>query len=63
MMFVSRPDHPLAGRKRVAFKSLADQDFAGPLLGWNRMAGGDWVFPSAGKAHYRRCTLLVTPLL
>ena len=57
ILFVCRPDHPLAGRKRVALTSLAEQDFVGPLPGWTGYEAVDRVFARAGKR--RRVTLEV----
>jgi LysR substrate binding domain-containing protein len=41
VLFVCPPGHPLAGRKRVALTSLADQDFVGPLPGWTALEDVD----------------------
>jgi DNA-binding transcriptional LysR family regulator len=57
IVFVCRPDHPMAGRKRVTLKSLADQDFVGPLPGWTGYEGIDRVFAGTGKR--RRVTFEV----
>jgi len=57
ILFVCRPDHPLAGRKRVALTSLAEQDFVGPLPGWTGYEAVDRVFARAGKR--RRVTFEV----
>ncbi len=49
ILFVCRPDHPLAGRKRVTLRSLAEQDFVGPLPGWTGYESIDRVFAGTGK--------------
>src|SRR6266849_2613920 len=51
ILFVCRPDHPLAGRKRVTLRSLAEQDFVGPLPGWTGYESIDRVFAGTGKRH------------
>jgi DNA-binding transcriptional LysR family regulator len=42
-------DHPLANRKRVTAKSLADQDFVGPLPGTTGLEAMDRAFAGIGK--------------
>jgi DNA-binding transcriptional LysR family regulator len=49
VMFVCRPGHPLAGRKRVTLTSLAGQDFVGPLPGSAGYEVVDRVFVGLGK--------------
>ena len=49
MMFVCRPDHPLAGRTQVTLASLADQDFAGPPQGSTGYEAVDRALAGTGK--------------
>jgi DNA-binding transcriptional LysR family regulator len=49
LMFVCRPDHPLAGRPSVALKSLAGEDFVGAPKGSASYEAVDRVFTSAGQ--------------
>src|SRR5260370_6759314 len=48
MMFVCRPDHPLAGRTQVTIASLAEQDFVGPPQGSTGYEAVDQVFAGTG---------------
>jgi DNA-binding transcriptional LysR family regulator len=48
-MFVCRPDHPLAGRKRIRLRSLAGEDFVGAPKGSVSYDALDRVFTSAGQ--------------
>jgi DNA-binding transcriptional LysR family regulator len=49
LMFVCRPDHPLAGRSRVTINSLADQDFVGAPNGSIASEAVGRVFTSTGE--------------
>jgi DNA-binding transcriptional LysR family regulator len=49
MMFVARPDHPLAGRTQVTIASLADQDFVGPPHGSTGYEAVDRALAGTGK--------------
>ena len=49
MMFVCRPDHPLAGRAQVTIASLADQDFVGPPEGSTGYEAIDRALAGTGK--------------
>jgi DNA-binding transcriptional LysR family regulator len=49
MMFLCRPDHPLAGRAQVTIASLADQDFVGPPQGSTGYEAVDRVLAGTGK--------------
>lgn len=49
LMFVCRPDHPLAGRKRIRLRSLAGEDFVGAPKGSVSNDALDRVFASAGQ--------------
>jgi len=49
LMFVCRPDHPLAGRTQVTIASLADQDFVGPPQGATGYEAVDRVLAGTGK--------------
>src|SRR5262252_6632900 len=49
LMFVCRPDHPLAGRTRVTIASLAEQDFVGPPQGSTGYEAIDRVLADTGK--------------
>ena len=49
MMFVGRPDHPLAGRTQVTIASLADQDFVGPPHGSTGYEAIDRALAGTGK--------------
>jgi DNA-binding transcriptional LysR family regulator len=48
LMFVCRPDHPLADRKRVALKMLAGEEFIGAPVGSIVHRAIDHVFASVG---------------
>jgi DNA-binding transcriptional LysR family regulator/SAM-dependent methyltransferase len=61
LMFVCRPDHRLAGRKRIALRSLAGEDFVGPPNGSASYEAVDRVFTSA--AHERRVPFEVNDTL
>ncbi len=61
LVFVCRPDHPLAGRKRVTLRSLADQDFVGAPPGSTGYEALDQVFAGTGKR--RRVPFEVNDLL
>jgi DNA-binding transcriptional LysR family regulator len=49
LMFVCRPDHPLANRKRIALRSLAGEDFVGAPKGSASYEAVDRIFTSAGQ--------------
>jgi hypothetical protein len=49
MMFVCRPDHPLAGRTQVTLASLAEQDFVGPPQGSTGYEAVDRALSDSGK--------------
>ena len=49
MMFVCRPDHPLANRDRVTLEELADQEFVGAPKGSVSHEAMDRVFARAGR--------------
>jgi DNA-binding transcriptional LysR family regulator len=49
LMFVCRPEHPLAGRAQVSSLALADEDFTGPLPGGLPYHEIDRIFAAAGK--------------
>src|SRR5262249_15878069 len=49
MMFVCRPDHPLAGRTQVTIASLAEQDFVGPPQGSTGYEAVDRALAGTGK--------------
>src|SRR5262249_56500971 len=49
MMFVCRPDHPLAGRTKVTITSLADQEFVGPPQGSTGYETVDRALAGTGK--------------
>src|SRR5262249_49789293 len=49
MMFLCRPDHPLAGRPQVTITSLADQDFVGPPQGSTGYETVDRALAATGK--------------
>ena len=49
MMFVCRPDHPLANRERVTLESLADEEFVGAPKGSVSHEAVDRVFAGAGR--------------
>jgi DNA-binding transcriptional LysR family regulator len=49
MMFVCRPDHPLADRERVTLEDLADQEFVGAPKGSVSHEAVDRVFARAGR--------------
>jgi DNA-binding transcriptional LysR family regulator len=51
LMLVCRPDHPLAGRKRVTLESLSGQDFVGPPEGSTGYEAVDRVFARTGTAQ------------
>jgi DNA-binding transcriptional LysR family regulator len=48
LMFVCRPDHPLAGRTQVTLASLAEHDFVGPPKGSTGYEAVDQVFAGTG---------------
>jgi DNA-binding transcriptional LysR family regulator len=49
LMFVCRPDHPLAGRTQVTPASLAEQDFVGPPQGTTGYEAIDRVLARTGQ--------------
>lgn len=49
MMFVCRPDHPLASQERVTLEQLADQEFVGAPKGSVSHQAMDRVFARAGR--------------
>ena len=49
LMFVGRPDHPLAGRTQVTIASLADQDFVGPPQGSTGYEAVDRALAGTGR--------------
>lgn len=49
MMFVCRPDHPLAHREKVTLESLADEEFVGAPKGSVSHEALDRVFAEAGR--------------
>jgi DNA-binding transcriptional LysR family regulator len=49
MMFLCRPDHPLAGRTQVTIASLAEQDFVGPPQGSTGYEAVDRALAGTGK--------------
>jgi DNA-binding transcriptional LysR family regulator len=61
MMFVCRPDHPLAGRTQVTLASLADQDFVGPPQGSTGYEAVDRALAGTGKQ--RRVTFEAVDVL
>lgn len=48
-VFFCRPDHPLANRKRISLKSLAQQNFVGPPKGSTGYEVVDQVFTTSGQ--------------
>ena len=61
LMFVCRPDHPLAGQQQVAPKSLAAEDFVGPPKGSTGYEAVDRVLTDTG--HERRVLFEVNDAL
>jgi DNA-binding transcriptional LysR family regulator len=49
LMFLCRPDHPLAGRTQVTIASLAEHDFVGPPQGSTGYEAVDQVLAGTGK--------------
>jgi len=49
LMFLCRPDHPLAGRPQVTLASLSEHDFVGPPKGSTGYEAVDRVLAGAGK--------------